>query len=190
MTDARIVRTRAALHSSILELASHKPVHEISVSELAAHSEINRVTFYKHFGSPSEALAAALSSEIADASKEASHHPKGVDAFTWHIHIVITHMEAQRELYEIALRDPMDGTIPMTLSQNLTAVAESYLTKRRKKKPAIPDVDSDVAAAYIAGGSMTAIWAWFLEDDVPRERLFENLDRLLPEWFYSECQER
>ncbi|QIM19135.1 hypothetical protein G7066_12175 [Leucobacter coleopterorum] len=52
MTDARIVRTRAALHSSITDLAAHKPVPTITVSELAIRAGINRVTFYKHYASP------------------------------------------------------------------------------------------------------------------------------------------
>ncbi|MFC5337931.1 TetR/AcrR family transcriptional regulator [Leucobacter denitrificans] len=186
MTDARIVRTRAALHDSILALATHKPSGEISVSELAAHAQINRVTFYKHFASPGEALATALSIELDEARKRDGHHPPHIDAYTWYVHALVNQIEARRQLYTIAFRERVEGTVPLMLTRNLNDVAAAYLTKRRKKKPTVPDVDIDVAAAFIAAGTMSAIWVWTLEGDVHQERLFENLHHVLPEWFHAE----
>ncbi len=185
MTDARIVRTRAALHESVLALAAHKPSAEISVSELAAHARINRVTFYKHFASPGEALATALSLELDEARKRNGHHPPHTDAYTWYVRTLVNHIESRRELYTIAFREHFEGTVPLMLTRSLNNIAEAYLTKRRKKKPTIPDVDIDVAAAFIAAGTMSAIWVWTLEGDVHQERLFENLHQVLPEWFYA-----
>lgn len=184
MTDARILRTRAALHGAITDLATQKPVGEITVSELAETAGINRVTFYKHYTTPAEALADALQTELKETCDAAA--PNGsVDPFTHCIYTALDHLEARRELYTIAFNDQVDGTVPMMLSRFLTNVAETYLTKRRKRKPAVPDIDLDVAAAFLANGATGAIRVWILEGDMSRERFFENLPQLLPAWFLA-----
>ncbi|MGO2140070.1 MAG: TetR/AcrR family transcriptional regulator [Leucobacter sp.] len=186
MTDARILRTRAALHKAITELATQKPVGEITVSELAESAGINRVTFYKHYTTPAEALADALHTELKEIVAAAAPAPE-IDAFTHCIYTALDHLEERRELYTIAFSDQVDGTIPIMLSRFLTDVAETYLTKRRKRKPAVPDVDLDVAAAFLANGATGAIRVWILEGDMSRERFFENLPLLLPAWFQAEA---
>lgn len=184
MTDARILRTRAALHGAITDLATQKPVGDITVSELAESAGINRVTFYKHYTTPAEALADALHTELTAITEESDPDPS-VDPFTHCIFTALDHLEARRDLYTIAFSDQVDGTIPMMMSRFLTGVAETYLTKRRKRKPAIPDVDLDVAAAFLATGATGAIRVWILEGDMSRERFFENLPQLLPAWFLA-----
>ena len=185
MTDARILRTRSALHQAVTELATQKSVSAITVSELAERADINRVTFYKHYTTPAEALADALRTELAESCDDA-RGSRGRDAFTNCVAAVLDHIEERRELYAIAFTDQVDGTIPMMLSNYLTGVAETYLTKRRKKKPAVPDVDLDVAASFFASGTTGAIRVWVLEGDMSRERFFENLPQLLPSWFRSD----
>lgn len=185
MTDARILRTRFALHEAITDLATNKSVSDITVSELAEKAGINRVTFYKHYTTPAEALADALHTELT--ATNANHEAESdKDPFTGSIYAALDHLEARRALYTIAFSDQVDGTIPMMLSRYLTAIAETYLTKRKKKKPSLPDVDLDVAAAYLANGATGAIRVWILEGDMSRERFFENLPLLLPAWFYAE----
>ncbi|MGO3147532.1 MAG: TetR/AcrR family transcriptional regulator [Leucobacter sp.] len=190
MTDARILRTRAALRTAVIELASQKPIGEISVSELAAHAKINRVTFYKHYECPGDALTDALDAEISLAREAAGERPSDVDAYAFYVQILLDHLEARPDLYTIAFNDRIIGMVPLMISRKLTAVAEEYLTKRRKQKPAIPDIDIDVAAASIASGTIGAIWVWILEGDVGRERLFENLCHLMPSWFPAETTPR
>lgn len=187
MTDARIVRTRAALHKAVLELAEQKPVSAIAVSELADLAEINRVTFYKHYSTPGEALTEALSTLLAatgqcggeDFSAEA-------DPFMACLYTALDHIDEHREVYTIAFNDSIDGTVPMMLSRHLAVVAHTYLVKRRKRKPSIPDIDLDVAAAFLASGAMGAIQVWTLEGDMSRERFVENMEHFLPAWFYAE----
>ena len=187
MTDARIVRTRAALHKAVLELAQQKPVSEIAVSELADLAEINRVTFYKHYATPGEALTEALST-LLDAASEGSgeNFSDEADPFMACLYTALDHIEERREIYTIAFNDLIDGTVPMMLARHLATVAHTYLVKRRKRKPSIPDVDLDVAAAFLASGAMGAIHVWTLEGDMSRERFVENMEHYLPSWFYSE----
>lgn len=167
-----------------MSLAADKPVGNVTVSELADLAAINRVTFYKHYRDPAEALADALATQLADACDGVDR--QGYDPFSECVRAVLDHLEKNRGLYTIAFNDHVDGTIPMMLSRHLNEIAFAYLTKRRKRKPSVPDVDLDVAAAYLASGVTGAIRVWILEGDMSQERFFENLPLLMPSWFYSE----
>lgn len=186
MTDARILRTRSALHEAIIGLASTKSVGEITVSELADKAGINRVTFYKHYTTPAEALSAALLAELEEAHANVPDPSTSSEAFNISLTTGLDHIDSRRDLYTIAFRDTVDGTVPMMLSKFLTDISLTYLTKRRKRKPALPDIDLDVAAAYLASGAVGAIHVWILEGDMARERFFENLQHLTPSWFFAE----
>lgn len=186
MTDARILRTRKALHTAVTDLATNKAISEATVSELADTAGINRVTFYKHYTTPADALAAALRAELEQGFDSTNIQLSDGDPFAECITAVLDHIESRRTLYEIAFKDEIDGTVSMMLSQYLNEVAETYLTKRRKRKPAIPDIDVDVASAFFASGATGAIRVWLLEGDMSRERLYENLPYLLPSWFYAD----
>jgi len=48
--NQRIKLTKRLLHESLLELLESKPVDEVSVKELCEKAEINRSTFYAHYG--------------------------------------------------------------------------------------------------------------------------------------------
>lgn len=47
--DLRYTRTENALMNAIAKLLSEKPIDRITVEEIAEMSQINRVTFYKHY---------------------------------------------------------------------------------------------------------------------------------------------
>lgn len=185
MTDARILRTRSALHAAIIDLGSDKPVGEITVSELADRADINRVTFYKHYTTPAEALSAALLEELIAAHANLPDLSGSSEAFISSLATGLDHIDSRRNLYTIAFRDTVDGTVPIMFGKFLTDISLTYLTKRRKRKPSLPDIDLDVAAAYLASGAVGAIQIWILEGDMTRERFFENFKHLVPGWFYS-----
>ena len=55
--DLRVVKTRAAIKNSLIELMSEKQLGSITVSELAKRALVNRKTFYRHYGSVAEVKA-------------------------------------------------------------------------------------------------------------------------------------
>lgn len=48
-TDMRIRKTKRALYQALEELLKKKSLSQITVTELAAHAEINKGTFYLHY---------------------------------------------------------------------------------------------------------------------------------------------
>lgn len=49
-TDLRVIKTKEVLHESLLGLLKEKSLHTISVTELCREAQINRGTFYLHYG--------------------------------------------------------------------------------------------------------------------------------------------
>ncbi|MHA3683675.1 TetR/AcrR family transcriptional regulator [Leucobacter sp. HY1910] len=191
MTDARIVRTRASLRAAILDLASQKPVTEITVSELAAAAEINRVTFYKHYASPAEALREALTSEL-DRSREAFlarfEEPTSDVRFDLisGVNFVLDHIDEHRKLYELSFADPDDGAVPSVLSAHFSDTIRLHLADYVPKNSASPEFDPEVIACYCGAGLVGALHMWVREGKCDREVLLKSLTALIPTWWFGE----
>ncbi len=191
MTDARIVRTRAALHDAIMELAAQKPIPSITVSELANLAGINRVTFYKHFATPAETLGSALSLELDPAREQfaLSHAtPSGdpVEVFRETVNEILDHIERHRELYLLAINTPQDGTVPNLLADYFTETLIHYLEQRTRLDPPLSQIDATVAARFFAHGLVGAIKAWVLSGTSDREPFLHSVAAFSPEWWLPE----
>ena len=189
MTDARIVRTRAALHSAITQLASTKPVPSISVSELAALAGINRVTFYKHFASPAEVLGSALALDL-DSTREhyitsaVEHTGDPAQIFTASIDQILDHIDRLRPLYVLSIGSPQDGTVPSLLSDHFTETITQYLEQRASWQPPLPEFDRAVVARFFAHGLVGAIQAWVLSGATEHEPFLRSVLMSAPAWWF------
>lgn len=189
MTDARIVRTRAALHRAIIQLATEKPVPGITVSELAEVAGINRVTFYKHFASPAEALGSALSLELDPARErfilgytELTADP--VEIFVASIDQILDHIERHRGLYLLSINTPQDGTVPNLLTDHFTETLQLYLAQRALHEPPLPEFEVDVVSRFFGMGLVGAIKAWVLSGVSDRESFLRSVTTLAPSWWF------
>ncbi|PRY70098.1 AcrR family transcriptional regulator [Glaciihabitans tibetensis] len=68
--DARAQRTRDQLESAILDLATLRPLSEITVTDIARAASITRPTFYAHAESPGDLLASVLGKELEHIREE------------------------------------------------------------------------------------------------------------------------
>ena len=191
MTDARIVRTRASLRSAILELASQKPVTEITVSELAAAADINRVTFYKHYASPAEALGEALQSEL-DLTREAvlARQEEGScnspDALVHGLDLILEHVSRHRRLYELSVSAKDDGAVPWALSEHFAATIKMFLEKRAADLHCTGDYDIDIVSGFFGAGLVGAVYTWLQSGETDTTVLVASVTRILPDWWFPQ----
>lgn len=59
--DARVRRTRRALHDALGSLLHESPFESIAIKQILARAEVARATFYAHFDSKEALLASAVS---------------------------------------------------------------------------------------------------------------------------------
>lgn len=67
--DRRLARTKRNIRKAVLELIERKPIAEISITELAEKADIDRRTFYAHYGTVMDVIL-EMEEEIAGQVRE------------------------------------------------------------------------------------------------------------------------
>ena len=115
-TDPRITRTVVALQQAIVDLASQRPVSQITVANLADLAGVTRATFYNRYDSPLELLLDVLNADLDHGLRlkearraDGRHTAEQVLRLT--ISDVADHAERFSAVYRHALYDPADGGV-------------------------------------------------------------------------------
>lgn len=67
-TDRRVKYTQMVLKESLLEILQDRPIERVTVKEICDRADVNRSTFYVHYGSPQELLD-SIKNEMYDEIK-------------------------------------------------------------------------------------------------------------------------
>lgn len=183
--DARQIRTQSALTQAILELASERPVREISMADLARAAGVNRSTVYQHATSPAGLLCDVMRAEL-DAVREAHLVELGDlgQAMRETVLGVLDHLERHASIYRRELRDPANQLHAMLSGHFAASVAA--LIERLDLGPAGVNAAlfREAAPRWIADGSVGAMAAW-LDGPEPRDReaYLKIHAALLPPWW-------
>lgn len=187
MTDARVVRTRAALHRAATRLASERAVSAITVSDLAAEAGINRATFYKHYISPNEALAAPLREDLAavreDDRQEGASLAAVLDAL---LVATLDHVSRFSDVYETAASQPLDGVVSSVLTEHFTASVARFMESRDDLPADIVAVAPPLAAQYVGAGVAGALESWLASGSHDRAGVSAAISACLPAWAFTE----
>lgn len=179
--DPRMLRSLQRLTHAVYELASERPVDELTVAEIARVAGLNRSTFYRHAASPRDLLVRVLLGEL-DAAR--SEHLAAVDdpaaAIEAVTAAVLDHVERHAALYVIG----MDSGLRAVLSAHFRNSIEQLLELGVIRPPSAEPTVARMTAAFIAEGTAGAIAAWLLRP-APRDRAaFLRAYRLvLPAWW-------
>ncbi|MBL3700645.1 TetR/AcrR family transcriptional regulator [Leucobacter luti] len=177
------------MHRAILELAAEKPLAEITVSEFTDRAGINRVTFYKHYAAPADALAAALEPELEVIRERFVADPDSLTAeplevFQHGVNDILDHVEAHRPIYLGSPASGGDGGPADVLSRLTVGTFKHYLERRALWEPALPDIDHDVVSAFYGHGLAAAILHWLQSGDPDREAFLRSMIVLVPDWWF------
>ena len=77
--DARIIKTKQAIQSAIIDLMRNKPLSEITVSELCANAGVNRNTFYSHYNTPRSVVEEISKALLFELDKVAKQNADGLE---------------------------------------------------------------------------------------------------------------
>ncbi|UOQ56194.1 TetR/AcrR family transcriptional regulator [Leucobacter allii] len=189
--DARQLRTRAALHAAVLELAASGDIDGVTVTALAERAGVHRSTVYEHGGSPQGVLQRALAVEL-DALREAHLRdvaPAGVAAALREVTLgVFAHVERHAAVYR-NLEGSVGTTLHSFLSEHFQASTRLLIAQSRLRIPldepdVAPALLEEAAARFVADGVVGLISVWLrgpgLHDP---EVALAMLERLLPAWW-------
>ncbi len=185
-TDPRVIRTTQACGQAIVELASQRPVSQITVAELAARAGVTRATFYNHYTSPLQVLVEVLLTDLERAhrleeDRRAEDHYSAPEMLRLATADVADHIERFKAIYQRAVHDPADGGVYEALVRHFTEYALAFIA--RCTHPDLPDTDHQVMAQFVAHGFAGAIKAWLGDDTVTKADLVDAAVACAPVWW-------
>jgi len=186
--DARQEKTIARLSDAILELATERPVTEVTVSELARTAGVHRSTVYTYAPSPTELLQQVLRGEL-DVLRAGYLVDVGPDdAFAAVVGVtraVLVHVDEHDTIYRRGLGpDSGSASLHAMLSAHFQGSIELLLDQHSLTVPAADAAERRMIARYLADGTIGAIDVW-LDSERPRDvdALLDVLARVRPAWW-------
>lgn len=157
-TDLRVVKTRRRVISALIELMSGRGIAKISVSELCVKAEINRKTFYRHYGTIADVvteLENGLLEEFAEVFK--SHNSNIFDIGTVFRDISAV-VDSRRDFFLSLLKHNPDlfskGRLKAALCKMVEGAVKNMGTAEDEKSIA-------AAAEFAVSGALALYTAWF-----------------------------
>lgn len=164
--DPRAEITRTRLFTAILELASQRPLDQITVIEIVARAEVNRSSFYQHFGDREELLASAL--EQIETVAARAHEPVLVDDPT-HPPQELTrfarHFSDHAALYRQTLGPHGSARVAARVRARTMDLIRTGM--ELTPSPRAGSIPLDVEAAGTAGAILGIIEAWLEMEPLP-----------------------
>jgi AcrR family transcriptional regulator len=185
-TDPRIARTAQACEVAIVELASERPISQVTVADLADRAAVTRATFYNHYASPLELLIQVLLADLEHVHRlEDQRRTEGdrsaAEMLRLSIVDVADHIERFKPVYRLAVHDAADGGVYDALVRHFTGYAVAFIAQCTS--PDLPDANRDVVAQFVAHGFAGAIKAWLSDDSVTKSDLVEASVACAPVWW-------
>jgi AcrR family transcriptional regulator len=185
-TDPRIVRTSQACEVAIVDLASERPISQVTIADLADRAGVTRATFYNHYASPLELLIQVLVADLERVHRlEDERRNEGgrtaAEMLRLSIADVADHIERFKPVYLHAVHDPADGGVYEALVRHFTDYAVAFIV--RSTHPDLPDANHNVVAQFVAHGFAGAIKAWLSDYSVTKADLVEAAVACAPVWW-------
>lgn len=185
-TDPRIVRTAQACELAIVELASERPISQVSIVDLTERAGVTRATFYNHYASPLELLIQVLVADLdrvhrLEDDRRAEGGLSATELLRLSIADVADHIERFKPVYLHSVHDPADGGVYDALVRHFTDYAVAFIA--RCTHPDLPDANRDVMARFVAQGFAGAIKAWLGDRSVTKADLVDAAMACAPLWW-------
>jgi AcrR family transcriptional regulator len=185
-TDPRITRTAHAFEQAVVELASQRPVSQITVAELAGRAGMTRATFYNRYSSPLDLLIRVLHADLerahrAEDARRAEGRYPAAQMLRLATADVADHVERFMAVYRQALHDPADGGVYEALVRHFAGYSVAFIA--RSAHPGLPDANHQVIAQFVAHGFAGAIRAWLGDDSVTKADLVDAAVACAPAWW-------
>lgn len=174
LTDRRVVRTRKAIREAFFKLMEEQDYHKITIASIAREADIDRKTFYLHYGSVSDLVDEVIRDEaqhIVDSCRDALSSGDGkrldVSRLFESISLALAPdvSRSKRVLQHVSLQDVLDR-----LEASLvTVLMEDNLLGLRRDEPYVSYIVS-----FFCAGLVAVYRRWLISDsDVPLDNLAE-----------------
>ena len=160
--NQRIALTKRLLKESLLQLMEEKNIQNITVSELCERSEINRSTFYNHYGCPADVLKEIEMNVIADLVQ--IWEENGAEN-NWpvnkRVEALCSYLQENKRLSKLLLRDSDINSEFATLMFQAAHVRSMYEQTFAYAKS---EDSKRLMITFLTNGTYHMVRQWILED--------------------------
>ncbi|MFD4611348.1 TetR/AcrR family transcriptional regulator [Streptomyces sp. NPDC058440] len=168
-----------------MELASERPVSQISVAELADRAGVTRATFYNRYSTRLDLLIHVLYADLNRGHRlEEEWAQRGYSAAELHrltTAEVGDHVERFRAVYRLSLDDPADSGVYEALVRHFSDYALAFMARSNRSE--FPDANRHLIAQFMANGFAGAIKAWLNDPSITKDDMVEAAVACAPAWW-------
>jgi len=151
-TDRRIKYTKMVLRQALLEILQERPIERVTVKEICDRADVNRSTFYVHYGSPQELLD-GIQREMYEEIKEKKKDFTNIKAYMADMCDIIYD---NRELMQVMLK----AGKAETMFDIASIWKEDFL--KGTDSSGLSRAEAEATFLYITCGAMAVITTWLL----------------------------
>lgn len=163
--DRRVRRTRRQLNVAMLELVVEKNYEAITIHDITERADLNRATFYLHYGSKDELMVESLTAHFDELVSRMS--TQTADIKVWEDPLPIQHVfeyvAQHHQLFKTLFSENGLGYVSHSIIRYIAAYNMSKTTMLDLSEQEIP---APVVAWHVAG-SLYALIIWWLDNDLP-----------------------
>lgn len=157
-SDARVVRTREALRSAMLDLLAVQPLEQITIPDLAKCAGIGRTTFFRHYPSKEALLDDVATDAIRRLITLTLQNTAGNDEQLGPL-LLCRYVSENRSLWQALLTGGAAGAV----RDEFVRVSREVAAGAPKRVAWLPND----ASIMIISSSTIALLTWWLEQDKP-----------------------
>lgn len=168
--DRRVRRTRHQLGDALRELIIEKPYEAITIQDITDRADVNRATFYLHYGTKDELLMASLTEIFDELVRQIEAQSDGKPPWESMVYaqVLFEHVDENFALYQAVLGQNGLGYVMHQILAYITAHEEQELREYVKNAaaPIILPLPIPILARHVAG-SIFALASWWVENNRP-----------------------
>ncbi len=165
--DRRVRRTRKLLSEALLKLIVQKDYDAITIQDITDTADLNRATFYLHYGTKEELLVATLEARFDELVERVEAEGGFMDDWSNYrdIMMVYEHARDYAEVYKVLLSDRGRAHVVNRIIDYIAEVNNRSMAESGFVTPDLP-IPIDLISHHMAG-SLYALLKWWLNNDMP-----------------------
>jgi len=166
--DRRIKLTKLILKKTLIDMLKEKDIYHISIRDLCKKADVNRTTFYKHYGSQFELLSDMENDMLQYIDKALSQNEEEQEIL---IKNACEYLEENIEFIKIIVNNNVDSSFPRKLFElpSIKRIAKKWL----------PDYESEAEFEYLytflTYGICHAICVWVRKKERESPEMLANM---------------
>ena len=182
MEDLRIIKTKKALYSALIELMKNKEFEEIKVSDICNIALVNRSTFYAHYNDKYELLVELinnLKNNLLAALDSNKHIVNTKEYYMEMIKLIFEHIDSEKDIYYSIILSNRNSII----TDIIIDVAIKDINKRLEINNIHKgDIPTDIIVNFYLGALTGLGIGWLKDKDkYNKEEILNYIDKLLPD---------